>query len=195
MIQTMKLHLHPQWEGTIDTFVNSYNEFADAYTTNFPRYRNDELMTPNVAYIHHEMKRWIKKFNTSLLCITEQAFEAVHYDFLSVETQYKITRTGKELIAGQRRFTSDPSFGKKKQGSKAPQASKKRNTNSRQRKQIGKRGNTLIHRKQAPEVSISRGSFYSKPLQRITQRTCYVVRMDDASGCKKCKSIFKPAKT
>ena len=74
-----------------------------------------------------------------MLCITEQAFEAaVHFDFLSVEKQYKIPRTGEELLAGQRRFTSDPSFGKKKRSNKAPQASEKRNTNSRQRKKHGK---------------------------------------------------------
>ena len=71
-------------------------------------------MTPKVAYINHEMKRWIKKLNKLLLYITEQAFWALPDDFLTAEKQYKSARTGEELLAGQRRFTSDPSFGKKK---------------------------------------------------------------------------------
>ena len=87
-------------------------------------------MTPKVGYIHNEMKRWIKKFGKSLLYITEQAFEAVHYDFLSTEKLYKIPRTGEELLAGERRFSSDPSFGRKTKGTKAQQATKKRNTKS-----------------------------------------------------------------
>ena len=106
--------------------MDAYKVFTEDFTNLFPRYRSDELMTPKVAYIQHEMKRWIKKFNKSLLYITEQAFEGVHYAFLAVEKNYSIPRTGEEKLAGERRFTSDPSFGSKQKGRKVHMATKKR---------------------------------------------------------------------
>lgn len=128
-VRTMKLHLHPQWEGAINTFVTAYNTFSQSFIELFPRARNDDLMTPKIAYIQHEVVRWIKKFNRSLLYITEQAFEGVHYLFLDKEKCYKIPKTGEELLAGERRFTSDPAFGQKKRGKASKQnknATKKR---------------------------------------------------------------------
>lgn len=97
-------------------FVLAYNVFSQVYSDLFPRSRSDELMTPKIAYIEHEVVRWIKKFELSLLIITEQAFEAVHYKFVEKEKTYSIPRTGEELLAGQRRFTSDPAFGRKRRG-------------------------------------------------------------------------------
>ena len=126
IVRTMKLNLHPQWEEAIDTFVAAYNTFATSFTKLFPRYRSDELMTPKIAYIQYEVKRWIKKFDVSLLRIVEQAFEGVHYVFLAKEKHYSIPRTGAELLAGERRFTSDPSFDRKRKGRIVIQATKKR---------------------------------------------------------------------
>ena len=102
------MHLHPEWESAIDNyFVAKYNTFADSFTKLFPSSRNRELMTPKIAYIQYEVKRWIKKHGISLFVVTEQAFEAVHYAFLAREKWYSIPKTGAELIAGERRFTSD----------------------------------------------------------------------------------------
>ena len=131
IVRTMKLNLHPQWEEAIDTFVAAYNTFATSFTKLFPRYRSDELMTPKIAYIQYEVKRWIKKFDVSLLRIVEQAFEGVHYVFLAKEKHYSIPRTGAELLAGERRFTSDPSFDRKTKGRIVIQATKKRKASSK----------------------------------------------------------------
>ena len=130
IVRTMKLNLHPEWEAAIATFVHEYAEFSERFTNLFPRYRSDELMTPKIAYIQYEMVRWIKKFNRSLLYISEQAFEGVHYLFLAKEKHYKIPRTGEELFAGERRFTSDAAFGKKKKGNALLRATKKRSNKS-----------------------------------------------------------------
>ena len=116
VVRTMKLHLHPQWEAGVQDFLTAYDAFSKAYTALFPRSRSDELMTPKIAYIKHEVVRWIKKFRLSLLVITEQAFEAVHYQFLEKEKIYNIPRTGEELLSGERRFTSDAAFGRKLKG-------------------------------------------------------------------------------
>ena len=127
----MKFRLHPEWEVAIDSFVDAYKIFAAHFTNLFPRHRSDEMMTPKIAYIQHEMKRWIKKFNKSLLYVTEQAFEGVHYAFLVVEKNYSIPRTGEEKLAGERRFSSDSSFGRKKKGEKVQRATKKRRQDTR----------------------------------------------------------------
>ena len=142
----MKFRLHPEWEVAIDSFVDAYKLFAAHFTDLFPRHRSDEMMTPKIAYIQHEMKRWIKEFNMSLLYVTEQAFEGVHYAFLEVEKNYSIPRTGEEKLAGERRFSSDSSFGRKKKGEKVQTATKKRRQDTQKAANARSSSHTGPHR-------------------------------------------------
>lgn len=70
-------------------------------------------MTPKVACLIYDVPRWIKKYGWSLIVVSEQAFEAVHYAYMELEKKYKIPCTGAELIVGKRRWSSDSSWSKK----------------------------------------------------------------------------------
>ena len=184
----MKLRLHPEWEPAIDSFVVAYNVFAEDFTNVFPRYRRDELMTPKIAYIQHEMKRWIKKFNKSLLYITEQAFEGVHYAFLAVEKNYSIPRTGEEKLAGERRFTSDPSFGWKQKGRKVQAATKKRGQ-SRPKARSDHSSNESDHSKRAAAKKLSEKAHLdleSKDVLLARKLLCQAVAAFNAQNILSC---------
>lgn len=113
IVRTQTLNLHPEWQSAIDEFEESHKVLGNAFTALFPRRRGDDYMTPKVACVIFDVPRWIKKFNWSLIVVSEQAFEAVHYEYMELEKLYKIPLCGAELIAGKRRWTSDPSWGTK----------------------------------------------------------------------------------
>ena len=130
IIRTQKLNLHPQWEDAINGFAQSHKRLGDAFLKVFPRRRGEDFMTPKVACVIFDVPRWIKKYNWSLIVVSEQAFEAVHYAYMDMEKLYKIPLTGAELINGQRRWTSDPSWGKK--SVKKKRAASKKKSKSKQ---------------------------------------------------------------
>ena len=113
IVRTQKLNLHPQWQEAIDGFKAAHARLGDAYTALFPRRRGDDFMTPKVACVIFDVPRWINKYGWSLIVVNEQAFEAVHYEYMELEKLYKIPLTGAELIVGKRRWSSDPSWGQK----------------------------------------------------------------------------------
>ena len=113
IIRTQKLNLHPQWEEAINDFAAAHERLGVAFTGLFPRRRGDDYMTPKVACLIYDVPRWIKEYGWSLIVVSEQAFEAVHYAYMEVEKKYKIPCTGAELIVGKRRWSSDSSWSKK----------------------------------------------------------------------------------
>jgi hypothetical protein len=107
----MSLNLHPQWREAIDAFTAAYDAFSEVYIRLHPTRGDRELLSPKMWSISHVMKEWIEDNNCSLLRISEQAFESVHYDYLSFQSAYKIPMTGEEILTGRRRTSSASNWG------------------------------------------------------------------------------------
>ena len=146
ILRTQTLRLHPEWKVAINDFAAAHKKLGDAFLKAFPRKRGSQYMTPKVACTIYDVPAWVEEFHWSLLVISEQAFEAVYYKYMELEKNYKIPLTGAELIAGRRRWSSDPTWGKKAggniNGKEKRMASKKKTTPAeRQRK---RRQNTNV---------------------------------------------------
>jgi len=98
--RTQELGLHPQWREAINQFAAEHEKLGTAFLKAFPRKRGGQYMTPKVACIVYDVPAWIEKYQWSLIVISEQAFEAVHYKYMEKEKTYKIPLTGEVGVVG-----------------------------------------------------------------------------------------------
>jgi len=94
--RTMSVHLHPEWRSAISDFAAAYNKVAEVMNRKAPRIqslRRDRL-TPKLWCLFDEVVAWIDRHERSLLIISEQSFESLHYAFEHFARNFKIPRTG-----------------------------------------------------------------------------------------------------
>lgn len=88
-----------------------WEEFEDEYHTVFkagPR----SALTPKQAVLWLEVPKFLDDTQRPLTAYSEQAFETCHQLYTKHADNHKIPRTGMEIVAGRRRKTSNPNFGK-----------------------------------------------------------------------------------
>ncbi len=102
---TMTVSLSDSWRDAIRAFGDTYKELAQHMTAVAPMqpHRSTSRLTPKLMSLLEEMPRWIERNNCSLLRISEQSFESIHFDFKRFSSSYAIPITGPERVARARR--------------------------------------------------------------------------------------------
>lgn len=100
-----------------------WEAFEDEYRKVFGA-NSRSILTPKQAVIWFVLPMFLARVDRPLTLYSEQAFETTHKLYTQVADRYSIPRTGMELIAGRRRKTSHPNFGKRE--SDAPPPRKRR---------------------------------------------------------------------
>ena len=108
----MRPYLHPQWRASIEQFRVTFNSFTQQFETVQPisAARDPSRLTYKIRCLINEVPEWITRHECSLARVSEQAFEAVHHDFLLFSANYKIPRSGEKIVAGRKRMTSSSKF-------------------------------------------------------------------------------------
>ena len=96
MARTMSVKLHPEWRQSISAFEEAYADLVTFVELFAPRqqYRDPERLTPKIYCLVRELPTWIDQHQCTLLSVSEQAFETLHWFYALHEQNWKIPSTG-----------------------------------------------------------------------------------------------------
>jgi hypothetical protein len=155
--------LYDGWSDTFQKMSATFNEFSGAYRKVFPSTQGRSLMSPKIHVLLIEMPEWIRRHQTSLCLVSEQAFEATHHNLRVFRENRNRTRRSKKKPRATAPETLDPVLDQPSDGTRSSaqkkrkaEQRKKTNDNSRTESTI----NTLfsISPKQSPNSSSSSSS-------------------------------------
>lgn len=111
--QAMGQRLGEHFRIACAAYVRAWDLFEAKYGEVFPnRRRGRSVVAPKKFVIGHVLPAFLARYGLPLTAFSEHPGESAHHDFLVTAVNFKIPRTGLEVVAGQRRKTSSSKFGK-----------------------------------------------------------------------------------
>lgn len=94
MKHTMSRRLNRNWKRGFEKLSTAFHKFEPLYRNLVPTSEENPriLMTPKIRVLLVYVKRWVNKFQQTLIAISEGPFETFHDDYRTLEQHFKIPR-------------------------------------------------------------------------------------------------------
>lgn len=110
--QAMGDRVGEHFRTACDAYVQAWDMFDKKYEKAFPRRRRGRsVVAPKKFVIGHVLPAFLDRYGIPLTAFSDHPGESAHYDYMGSAENFKIPRSGLEVVAGQRRKTSSSKFG------------------------------------------------------------------------------------